>query len=80
MDWSELGAKPGKISVYTRNTASGTYQIFQRLAMGSRDYGTASQKLAGNEQIANEVAANENGIGYVGLAFSQKEGRPNGEG
>ncbi len=73
-DWSEVGGKAGKISVYTRNTASGTYQIFQRLAMGRRDYGVASQKLAGNEQIANEVAANENGIGYVGLAFVEKKG------
>ncbi len=74
MDWSELGGKPGKISVYTRNTASGTFQIFQRLAMGRRDYAAGSQKLAGNEQIANEVAANENGIGYVGLAFVDKKG------
>jgi phosphate transport system substrate-binding protein len=74
MDWSELGGKPGKISVYTRNTASGTFQIFQRLAMGGRDYSASSQKLAGNEQIASEVAANENGIGYVGLAFIDKKG------
>lgn len=73
-DWSEVGGKPGKISVYTRNTASGTYRIFQRLAMSKRDYATVSQRLAGNEQIANEVVANENGIGYVGLAFLDKKG------
>lgn len=74
MDWSELGGKPGKISVYTRNSASGTYRIFQRLAMGKRDYGPNCQKMAGNEQIASEVAANENGIGYVGLAFTKTKG------
>lgn len=73
-DWSELGGKAGKISVYTRNAASGTYQIFQNLAMSKRDYSIAGQKMAGNEQIANEVAANENGIGYVGLAFTETEG------
>jgi len=73
-DWSEVGGRPGKISVYTRNAASGTYRIFRELAMSNRDYGEGGQKLAGNEQIASEVAANENGIGYVGLAFAGKKG------
>jgi phosphate transport system substrate-binding protein len=73
-DWSELGGKPGKIAVYTRNAASGTHRIFRKLAMSSRDYSGEARKLAGNEQIANEVAANENGIGYVGLAFAKKKG------
>jgi phosphate transport system substrate-binding protein len=30
--------------------------------------------LAGNEQIASEVAKNPNGIGYVGLAYIHAEG------
>ena len=73
-DWSEVGGKAGKISVYTRNTASGTYKTFQSMAMKKRDYGESTQKMAGNEQIATEVAGNENGIGYVGLAYADKEG------
>lgn len=73
-DWSEVGGKAGKISVYTRNTASGTYKTFQKLGMGKRDYGSETKKMAGNEQIATEVAANVNGIGYVGLAYAKKDG------
>lgn len=73
-DWSEVGGKAGKISVYTRNTASGTYKSFQGMAMSKRDYGSNTQKLAGNEQIATEVAGNANGIGYVGLAYVEKDG------
>lgn len=68
-DWSAIGGKPGKISVYTRNTSSGTYQDWKDLAMKKRDYAKSSQKMAGNEQIAAEVAKNPNGIGYVGLAY-----------
>jgi phosphate transport system substrate-binding protein len=68
-DWSAVGGKPGKISIYTRNTASGTYADFKELAMNKRDYAGSSQKMAGNEQIASEVARNPNGIGYVGLAY-----------
>ena len=37
--------------------------------MKKRDYASSSQKMAGNEQIAAEVAKNPNGIGYVGLAY-----------
>ena len=73
-DWSEVGGTPGKISVYTRNTSSGTYKSFQKLAMQKRDYGPSTQKMAGNEQIATEVAGNPNGIGYVGLAYAGKDG------
>ncbi|MDF1811907.1 MAG: phosphate ABC transporter substrate-binding protein [Verrucomicrobiales bacterium] len=73
-DWSEVGGQAGPISVYTRNTSSGTYKSFQELGMNKRDYGSDTQKMAGNEQIAEEVAKNANGIGYVGLAYTDKEG------
>ncbi len=73
-DWSAVGGRPGKISVYTRNTSSGTYSDWKDLAMKKRDYARSSQKMAGNEQIAAEVAKNPNGIGYVGLAYLKAEG------
>jgi len=73
-DWSEIGGAPGPISIYTRNTSSGTYKDWQKLAMGGRDYPSSSLKMAGNEQIAQEVAKNKNGIGYVGLAYSKTPG------
>ena len=73
-DWSALGGSGGKISVYPRNTSSGTYAEFKELAMKKRDYAPDSQKLAGNEQIAQEVSKNASGIGYVGLAYTKVAG------
>jgi phosphate transport system substrate-binding protein len=73
-DWSAVGGSAGKISAYTRNTSSGTYSEFKELAMKKRDYAPGSQKLAGNEQIASEVAKNSNGVGYVGLAYTKASG------
>ncbi|AOS45226.1 Phosphate-binding protein PstS 1 precursor [Lacunisphaera limnophila] len=73
-DWSQVGGAPGKISIYTRNTSSGTYADFKELAMKKRDYAGSSQKMAGNEQIAAEVAKNPSGIGYVGLAYLHSPG------
>ena len=73
-DWSSVGGKRGTISIYTRNTSSGTYSEWKDLAMKKRDYARSSQKMAGNEQIAAEVAGNPNGIGYVGLAYIHAAG------
>jgi len=73
-DWSAVGGNPGKISIYTRNTSSGTYSDWKDLAMKKRDYARSSQKMAGNEQIVAEVAKNPNGIGYVGLAYIKAPG------
>jgi phosphate transport system substrate-binding protein len=73
-DWSAVGGSGGKISIYTRNTSSGTYSDFKELAMKKRDYASGSQKMAGNEQIASEVGKNPNGVGYVGLAYTKAGG------
>jgi phosphate transport system substrate-binding protein len=73
-DWSAFGGAAGKISVYTRNTSSGTYSDWKELAMSKRYYAPSSQKLAGNEQIVAEVSKNPNGIGYVGLAYIKSPG------
>ena len=73
-DWSAVGGKGGKISIYTRNTSSGTYSDWKELAMNKRDYAPSAQKMAGHEQIAAEVGKNANGIGYVGLAYMKAPG------
>ncbi len=73
-DWSAVGGQAGKVSIYTRNTSSGTYSDFKELAMKKRDYAGSSQKMAGNEQIAAEVGKNPSGIGYVGLAYIKAPG------
>jgi phosphate transport system substrate-binding protein len=73
-DWSAVGGKAGSVSVYTRNTSSGTFKDFKTMAMKKRDYTASSQKMAGNEQIVAEVGKNENGIGYCGIAYTKSPG------
>ena len=73
-DWSAVGGTGGKMSIYTRNTSSGTYSDWKELAMNKRDYAPSAQKMAGHEQIAAEVGKNANGIGYVGLAYMSAPG------
>jgi phosphate transport system substrate-binding protein len=73
-DWSAVGGTPGAISVYTRNTSSGTYSDFKGMAMSKKDYAPSAQKMAGNEEIASEVGKNPNGVGYVGMAYLKAAG------
>ncbi|MCC6356270.1 MAG: phosphate ABC transporter substrate-binding protein [Verrucomicrobiae bacterium] len=73
-DWHAVGGDAGAISIYTRNTSSGTYSGFKWLAMRKRDYAPSAQKMAGNQQVAAEVANNPNGIGYVGLPYAAGDG------
>jgi phosphate transport system substrate-binding protein len=73
-DWSAVGGKAGAVSIYTRNTSSGTFKDFKSMAMKKRDYAASSQKMAGNEQIVAEVGKSEAGIGYVGLAYIKAPG------
>jgi phosphate transport system substrate-binding protein len=73
-DWSAVGGSPGAISIYTRNTSSGTYSDFKKMAMSAKDYAASAQKMAGNEQIAAEVGKNPAGVGYVGMAYLDAAG------
>jgi phosphate transport system substrate-binding protein len=73
-DWSAVGGKPGAISIYTRNTSSGTYSDFTKMAMSGNNYAGTAQKMAGNEEIASEVGKNPNGVGYVGMAYLKASG------
>jgi phosphate transport system substrate-binding protein len=73
-DWSAVGGKPGAISIYTRNTSSGTYSDFAKMAMAGKNYAGTAQKMAGNEEIASEVGKNANGVGYVGMAYLSAAG------
>jgi phosphate transport system substrate-binding protein len=73
-DWSAVGGSAGKISVYTRNSSSGTYAEFKELAMKRHDYAPDAQKMADNEQIVAAVSKDPNGIGYIGLAYTKASG------
>lgn len=44
--WDRLGHR-GPIRLYIRNTSSGTYKTFQKLAMNKRAYGKNAQKTGG---------------------------------
>ena len=70
-NWNELGGPNLKITVYGRQSNSGTYVFFQEHVLNDDDYRTDMQPLNGNSQIVDAVAGDNNGIGYVGVAYAE---------
>lgn len=69
-NWKEVGGADKPISLYGRQSNSGTYVYFMdRVVKG--DYSQAMQNMNGNSQIAEGVRADETGIGYVALGYVQ---------
>ncbi|MFX1486300.1 MAG: PstS family phosphate ABC transporter substrate-binding protein [Promethearchaeota archaeon] len=73
--WIDVNASSSRagnsITAYSRDPASGTFGFFQEHVMEDDDYGSSIQMLAGNSAIVSAVAADEDGIGYVGAAYAQ---------
>lgn len=69
-NWSEVGGADGAIVLLSRDSSSGTYEYFKEEVVGEdAEYAASAKLLPSNQAIADEVAANEGGIGYVGLGY-----------
>ncbi|RQW84233.1 MAG: phosphate ABC transporter substrate-binding protein, partial [Geobacter sp.] len=88
--WGQLGLT-GKmasqpISLYGRNSASGTYGFFKEHALKKGDYKDTVKEQPGSASVVQGITKDLNGIGYSGigyktsgvkvLALSEKEGQP----
>ncbi|WP_261344817.1 substrate-binding domain-containing protein [Neorhodopirellula pilleata] len=62
------------VKPFTRNETSGTFKVFQEIAMGGQEYGANTIKTGGNGEIAQNVADNLGGVGYVGLSYANAPG------
>lgn len=70
-DWAEVGGRPGRISLYGRQSNSGTFVYFRERVLG-RDFSPALKQMNGTAQIVESVMRDPYGIGYVGLGYVAK--------
>jgi len=73
-NWKVVGGNNAPVSLFTRNTASGSYMEFSRIAMHGRSYSGDNVKLAGGEQPVQVVAKDVNSITYIGHAYAKAKG------
>jgi phosphate transport system substrate-binding protein len=71
--WGELGLTGewanAPISLYGRNSASGTYGFFKSHALFKGDYKDSVKEQPGSSSVVQGVASDRNGIGYSGLGY-----------
>jgi phosphate transport system substrate-binding protein len=71
--WGQLGLtgewanKP--ISLYGRNSASGTYGYFKEVALNKGDYKSTVKEQPGSSSVVQGVASDLGGIGYSGIGY-----------
>jgi phosphate transport system substrate-binding protein len=63
------------ISLYGRNSASGTYAYFKEHALLKGDYKDTVKEQPGSAAVVNGVAADRAGIGYSGIGYRTSEVR-----
>ncbi len=73
-DWKAVGGS-GEIALYSRDTASGTYEYFKEHVVqkgdkaSKREYAPTAIMLPSNTAILDEVTKSDKAIGYVGLGY-----------
>ena len=73
-NWGEIGGADAPIYLYIRDAISGTPLGFQELAMENKPYSAAAKTFTNYAGIAEAVAKDTGGIGYVGLDLTDKAG------
>jgi len=71
--WKDLGGGNTPVSLYGRQSNSGTYVFMQEHVLGNKNYSFDMKEMNGNAQIIEGIIQDEGGIGYVGVGYLYDE-------
>mgnify|MGYP006287032985 CR=1 FL=1 len=74
MTWGDLGVRDRAwanrpVSLYGRNSASGTYKFFKNIACCGHDFKPTVQENPGSSGVVNAVSRDHAAIGYSGIGY-----------
>lgn len=72
-NWKEVGGADMKIVAYSRETSSGTYEFFKESVLKNKNYMNGILSMPATGAIIQSVSQTKGAIGYVGLAYINKE-------
>ena len=72
-NWKEVGGDDMQIVVYARETSSGTYEFFKEHVMKMKNYASSVLNMPATGAIIQSVSQTKGAIGYVGLAYVEKD-------
>jgi phosphate transport system substrate-binding protein len=67
-NWEEVGGENGPVTLYGRQSNSGTYDFFMEYVLKG-NYSNKMNQMNGNAQIVEAVRQDASGIGYVGVGY-----------
>jgi phosphate transport system substrate-binding protein len=67
--WSQVGGSDDTIVIISRDSASGTFEVFNELVLKGAKLREDSLMQASNKEVAETVAKTPGAIGYVGLGY-----------
>lgn len=70
--WKELGGPDRPISVVSRDTSSGTYEVWEEKVLKGDKVRADALLVASNGQAVQTVAQNRFAIGYIGIGYTDK--------
>jgi len=70
--WKELGGPDRPISVVSRDTSSGTYEVWEEKILKGDKVEASALLVASNGQAVQTVAQNKFAIGYIGIGYIDK--------
>ena len=71
-NWKQIGGRDEKIVAISRDTSSGTYEIWHEKVMKKIDVRKDALLQASNGAIVSAVAGNPKAIGYIGYGYIDK--------
>lgn len=75
-NWKDVGGANQKIIVYSRETSSGTYEFFREHVLNKRNFASSALLMPATGAIVQSVSQTSGAIGYVGLAYIEKNVKP----
>jgi phosphate transport system substrate-binding protein len=69
VNWREVGGPDMKIVVISRDTSSGTYEVWEEKVMNKERVSPGALLQASNGAIVQAVSKNKNALGYIGLGY-----------
>jgi phosphate transport system substrate-binding protein len=68
-NWKMLGPYDKAVSLYGRQSNSGTYGFMQEFVLGNKNFSTDVKEMNGTAQIVESILQDEGAVGYVGVGY-----------
>jgi phosphate transport system substrate-binding protein len=68
-NWKDVGGPNAPITLVSRDPSSGTYEFMTGKVLMGGKFATSAKLLASTQAVADEVAADPNAIGYIGVGY-----------